>query len=215
MSTMVQKLLFFLFATSCFVPVSDAADTCSNASHEVPLQSKEATASTLSNTGNFKGSVRYETSNLLESAVTQVTTVGVPEGICPAACKASDVPVVLFKSVPKEFRIKYSDQKLCAELLKKTQAAPIVFKDRRFRSTNELSEWSGSLAQGRGEDGEALYQQCSGDCSPQYEYQIRVDGEELIVDAVVLCGHARDKGDNMYLLSSSYRWSCQPVEEGI
>ena len=62
-------------------------------------------------------------------------------------------------------------------------------------------------------NGEDLYERCPGMCTPRYTYVIRDAGDDsgLVVDTEVVCGHARDRGDNSYSLEYALRWTC-PAE---
>ncbi|HTS51695.1 MAG TPA: hypothetical protein VMH26_00315 [Burkholderiales bacterium] len=55
-----------------------------------------------------------------------------------------------------------------------------------------------------------LYQKCGGSCSPRYFMDVFQDADRFVATLEVVCGHARDKADNSYAVTSGYRWACEP-----
>ena len=96
--------------------------------------------------------------------------------------------------------------------MKATSKAPLAFPEQRFGSPEQISSWFGDFSQGKGEEGKALYRQCDGSCSPSYTTSITKKDDAFVLLAKVVCGHARDKEDNLYELGYAYRWRCQPQD---
>jgi hypothetical protein len=67
-----------------------------------------------------------------------------------------------------------------------------------------------NFTQGRGDDGKLLYEQCGGNCDPNYTFFIEPDGDKLHVNAEVFCGFARDRGNgDMFEISTLIRPRCR------
>lgn len=126
---------------------------------------------------------------------------------CEAPCESKAVPQIIFTSVPSSFRSGYSDEKECNRLAEQTKKSPLTFGTKSFGSMNELSEWISQFSQGKGAEGEQLYKQCPGSCSPQFHYEIRTGGGVDVTPAVI-CGAARDKDENLYSIAVSVELQC-------
>lgn len=184
-----------------------AAD-CKEISREVPLQSTLATANTWDNVRGNAGSLKVESQKLLSRARKELLTSKAPEDLCPKECHPDSKPQIVFRSIPNKFLSDYSDREHCASLSEQTKLKPLAYSGKQFDSVDSLNSWIGDFSQGSGTEGKDLYKKCDGDCSPQYEYRILDNASAMNVDAVVLCGQARDKDDNQFKLSVSYRWQC-------
>ena len=206
-------LLLLPLATVLFFMVSlagaDTGDKCSGVVKDVKQESTLATASFLANERNKPGSIRYESNAILEKAENKAGTAQKPADLCPAGCQISEKPEVVFKAVPNKFLTNYSQYNKCQKLLEETQKTPFSYNE-QFSSIDQLDSWFSDFTRGKGSDGKDLYNKCSGDCSPQYELIITKESSgKLSLDADVICGHERDKKDDQYELSYSYRWSCE------
>ena len=70
-------------------------------------------------------------------------------------------------------------------------------------SIDDLTNWIMDFTRGKGADGESLYEQCPGKCSPQYTWWIDPDETGLTVKARAVCGLPRDRDGNKYHLSTA------------
>jgi hypothetical protein len=199
-------VLFVVFGRTM---TARADDDCSAVVKDVPGEQVIADAGTWTNLRKAEGSLRYESERLLNAAEKKRAALQPPAGLCPAGCIPISEPEIVFISVPQKFLDSYRDQQKCERLLKQTTAAPLAYHDRTFSSAAEFNDWFGDFSQGKGDDGRTLYRQCDGSCSPRYTCIIKQQGAALHVDADVICGPARDKSDDTYKLSSSYRWTCR------
>jgi len=188
--------------------VADTGDKCSGIEKVVKQESTLATAAFLANERNKAGSIRYESGAMLEKAESNIGTAQKPADLCPSGCEISEKPEIIFKAVPNKFLSDYSDYDKCQKLLEETQKTPFEYNE-QFSSIDQIESWFSDFSRGKGEDGKGMYDKCSGKCSPQYELIISKQNGKLALDADVICGHERDKKDNQYELSYSYRWSCE------
>ena len=91
-----------------------------------------------------------------------------------------------------------------------TTKNPIEYRKTNFASIEAINTWFSDFSQGKGKDGENLYQRCDGLCSPQYTTIIEEkERGSYDVHAQVVCGPARDKNDNNYNLELFLRWTCE------
>jgi hypothetical protein len=102
----------------------------------------------------------------------------------------------------------YEDSPSCQKLLEATKQQPISYSNREFNTQDDAEEWYNDLTQGDGTDGEDLYNRCPGQCSPSYTSIIHRRNGKFLITTSIICGHARDKDDNQYRLTSSLRWMC-------
>jgi len=188
--------------------LADAGDKCSGVVKDVKQASTLATAAFLANEENKEGSIRYESSAMLEKSENKAGAAQKPADFCPADCRMSEKPEVVFKAASNKFLTDYSQYDKCQKLLEETQKTPFEYNE-QFSSLDQIEKWFSDFTRGKGEDGKDLYSKCSGDCSPQYELIITKESGKLSLDADVICGHERDKKDDHYELSYSYRWSCE------
>jgi hypothetical protein len=162
--------------------------------HESPqvLGETVGNASTWDNLRNNEGSLRFETEKLLTQGLNIL------------------VPAISLKmtSIPRKYKQKYRNEEYCKAKYEETIKNPLTYPNKKFSSSEDLNEWISDFSQGKGDDGENLYLKCDRDCSPQYSYLIIKKGADLLVDAYAVCGHARDKNDNTFLLGLS----CEPVK---
>jgi len=150
--------------------------------------SKLATANTWENLRNNKGSLKFETAEILK-------------------CGLPNLPLekmLIISSLPKIFLSEYDDKTYCQSKLSETKKSPYIYNAGSFSSVEDLNDWIKDFSQGSGKDGKDLYAKCDKSCSPQYTYKIKKSGEDnLTLNAEVICGDARDKNDNMYVLKAS------------
>ena len=198
-------LLAFLIQTGL---AFGEADNCSSAVKTVKMESTQATASFFANERNKPGSIRYESGAILDKADNGLASAEKPEGLCPAGCALPEKPVIVFQAVPQKFLTNYSDYNMCQKLLEQTEKTPFEY-NKDFGSMSEIESWFSDFSRGKGTDGQNMYEKCGGQCSPQYEFFIVNTNGKFALDADVVCGHARDKDNNMYDISYSYKWQCQ------
>ena len=200
--------VLFAFLTSAGIAFAQDADKCSSAVKTVKMESTQATASFFANEGNKPGSIRYESAAILEKADNGLSSAQKPADLCPAGCTLPDKPVIVFRAIPQKFLTKYSDYNMCQKLLEQTEKTPFEY-NKEFSSMSGVESWFSDFSRGKGTDGQNMYEKCSGQCSPQYEFFIVDTNGKLALDADVVCGHARDKDNNMYDISYSYEWVCE------
>ncbi len=207
-----QLRTLFLIIIACVFSVgsaeADTGDKCSSIEKDVKQESTLATASFFANKRNQQGSIRYESGAMLKKAENNISNAEKPSGLCPSGCQVSEKPEIIFKAIPNKFLTDYSEYDKCQKLLEETEKTPFEYNE-QFDSIDQIDSWFSDFSRGKGTDGQDLYQRCSGDCSPQYELIISNSGVKLSLDADVICGHERDKKDNQYELSYSYRWNCE------
>jgi hypothetical protein len=207
------KITFYLvvmMSISILVKAEGDKD-CSSYVKETKIESGLASASMLANVQNKKGSVRIETRKMLNKAETNLANAEKPIGLCPSDCQLPDKPMIVFKSVPNIFLTDYVQREKCETLQDETENNPFTFRDKEFDTMQGLENWFSNFSQGKGGDGKNLYERCSGECSPQYKNIITNKENKFVLNAEVVCGHARDKKDNNYKISYGYRWVCQDM----
>jgi hypothetical protein len=189
---------------------AEESNQCVSQVKDTPFRATTATASVFANLQNRKGSLRHETEALFDAAKAAVEegTFAAPKDLCRSPCNESPKAFFVFRAAPQKYRENYGDKEKCAALLQQTQREPFTFAGREFDSLDSFYEWWSDFAQGNGADGKDLYSRCDGSCSPQYLLILSEKNGGLSVDSSVICGHARDKDDNMYQISSSFRWTC-------
>jgi hypothetical protein len=191
------------------VGVSAWSEESCNPDHvDLPKEQTSATAKSLANVVKSRGSLRAELAGILRNAQQQVAEAKPPGSACSSACGVAGPTRIQLSIVPQKLLTSYADFHKCEERLRQTSSQPLRFGPRHARSADELAAWLSDLAQGRGRDGAVLYQECDGRCSPRYSAEIVQDGDGLVATLAVVCGHARDKDDNTYSVSSGYRWAC-------
>jgi hypothetical protein len=179
---------------------------------DVPKEQVRATANFLANLARSPGSLRAELARVLNSAREELTQATPPGDACSSPCGVAGPIRVLLSIVPSKFHSSYPGSDRCEEQLAETKNQPLTFGPHHARQQDELANWLVDVAQGRGQDGAALYQKCSGRCSPSYFMDASQDGDGFVATLRVVCGHARDKNDNTYIVSSGYRWACAAVQ---
>ena len=155
-----------------------------------PLAAETASAGYLSNLTNRSDSIRATSKRMLDNAI-------------ETARSEAGGQRVIFKSIPELSTKADADDQVCGRYQRTTTKQPLEFEDRRFASVDELTDWIMDFTQGKGADGESLYEQCPGKCSPQYTWRIDPDETDLNVRASVVCGLPRDRDGNKYRLSTA------------
>lgn len=189
----MQTFLRFLVLSFCLAAGSASGDggasQCGAPADGTPLDTETATASVLANASNSDGSIRSASSRMLTKAI-------------DTAGAAKPTQRVIFTSIPELSKKTTSDDQMCREHEKTTMKAPLTFDDKRFASTDDLTDWIMDFTQGKGAEGKSLYEQCPGKCSPQYTWWIDPVESDLLVKARVVCGMPRDRSGNKYQLTT-------------
>lgn len=167
-----------------------------------------ATANSLPNLREAKGSLNFESKQMLKTAEAQRKKEKPSVGACPSECKLFDSPKIVFYSEPNVFLKDYSDKTKCLAYLEKTIKEPIKFSKQTFSSMDEFASWFADFSQGKGEKGRQLYKLCDGQCSPKYRTIIQYVNGQIVAEPEVICAEARDKSENNYLVSYGFLWSC-------
>jgi hypothetical protein len=183
-------------------------ETCVPAHVDQPKNEASASAKSLANLLKSPGSLRAEVAGLLNTARENLAQAQPPGNACSHLCRVGPPTGILLSVVPQKFLTTYADSSRCEERLRQTSDQPLRFGPRRARSADEFAAWLSDLAQGRGPDGAVLYRACDGTCSPRYSAMVVPDRDGLVATVDVVCGPARDKADNTYIVSSVYRWAC-------
>ncbi len=173
---------------------------------ETALDSELGSVGFMKNIAEHPESLRAIAKRLLGKAVESDAFKQAPA--CKEDCAAPPQAKIVYKVEPTVFLPEGEQQALCLKLEDETAAKPMVFTRREFPSLAKLNDWIMEFSQGRGEDGKALYEQCGGNCSPRYSFYIEQGDSELSISADVLCGLARDKKSDQYLVSTAVRWQC-------
>jgi len=208
---MIFKISFYLMVLMS-VPILVKAEgdkDCSSYIRDAKIESSLASASMMANAQNKKGSIRFETKKMLNKAETNLANADKPTDLCPSDCQLPDKPMIVFQSIPNNFLTDYDQREKCETLQDETEKNPFRYGEKEFDTMQALENWFSKFSQGKGGDGKNLYERCSGQCSPQYKNIISSQGNKLILSAEVVCGQARNKKDNNYEISYSYRWVCQ------
>lgn len=185
-----------------------AQSPCTSSQQDIAIRSTLASAGFFDNLRNSDDSIRYQMDQLLSLSEAKARELGQQKSPCASSTCGAPLLAVVFSSTPNATLPEYEDSSSCQRLLEATRQQPIVFNNREFATQDDAEEWYNDLTQGDGADGEDLYNRCPGRCSPSYSSIIYRKGEKFIVTTSIVCGHARDKDDNQYRLSSSLRWIC-------
>ncbi len=185
-----------------------AQSPCTPPQQDISIRSTLASAGFFDNLRNSDDSIRYQMDQLLSLSETKAGELDKQKSPCGSSSCAAPVVAVVFSSTPNRTLPEYEDSPSCQKLFETTQQQPIVYSNRQFDTQDDAEEWYNDLTQGDGPDGEDLYNRCPGQCSPSYSSVLYRKGGKFIVTTSIVCGHARDKDDNQYRLSSSLRWIC-------
>ena len=200
-------LCSLLFGVIC--PSKAFAEDCSANQHEVPLRRALASASSWENLRNSAVSLRFMTRSMIAEAKNSLSLAEKPQDLCSPPCQIMENPWIVFRATPHRFLTGDADAEVCKHMLQQTRDRPFNYKERGFDDLDSFSAWYNDFSTGKGKDGADLYRRCPGTCSPQYTTTLLHRAGKLVANAEVICGPARDKSDNLYDLSTSYRWSCK------
>lgn len=184
-----------------------AQEKCLKIGAERLIETRLASAGFFANLRYSESSIHYQMDRLLENAKQRLIKFQQADRACNDTC-AHPVVGISFSSRPNQSLEGYSESDKCQQLFEKTLKAPIVYGNRQFESSDAAKDWYNDLSRGAGVDGEDLYQRCDGSCSPAYSSFIANRGGNLIVTTRIICGHARDKDDDQYVLSAAIRAEC-------
>lgn len=184
-----------------------ATPACTPINQDLPVRATLASAGFFANLRNADHSVRSRMDQLLRESEDAAGRLMEVEARCSHPCPQA-VAAVVFQSAPNMTLSEYDERDRCEELFLRTSGQPIEFLNRSFDSREEVEDWYKDLTTGDGDDGESLYEQCPGRCSPRYSSLIFKRGEKFVISASVVCGHARDKDDGQYALRAAVRWIC-------
>jgi hypothetical protein len=202
----------FLLSSSIFLGIFanllQAETPCVENSYEEIVRSESATAALFSNWLKRDGSVSKVLEEMFAEGQKKMQSRAAPANACSTSCSpARTPPALLFESVPQTFLANYEEASICEQLFVKTKSKPLQYQ-RLFENFEDLTDWITLLSRGKGKEGEDLYTQCVGSCSPQYFYTVTLEQHKYLAKAKIICGHARDKDDDMYTLRYGFRWSC-------
>jgi hypothetical protein len=202
-----MKLLFGLLPILQFAlqVQAESAPPCSDPNQELLNSSVTASAGVLANSLKRSGSVRRETQNIFEQTESKLKETSV----CAERCPGKFIRTLSFNSVPNKSLSDYSDYDHCQQKLENTSESALVYSKDLDASFDELQTWISDFSQGKNQLGKELYKVCDKSCSPAPLYKIVLEKESFTVQAEVVCGHARDKGDNQYQLFYKLTTQCE------
>ena len=117
-----------------------------------------------------------------------------------AESKVGSENKIKFTAQPNVFLKEYANKEYCLGKLAETQKKPIVFYQ-SFPDLNGFSEYFSKLATGKNDDGDTMYEECPKDCSFNFTIDLKKDTNRYKSEIKAICGEARDKDDNQYLLA--------------
>lgn len=206
-------LLCLLISTCLCADLIDEAEApdatppgCEGGIAQTALDSELGSVGFMKNIAEHPESLRAIAKRLLATAVESDAFKRAPA--CGDECASPPRARIVYKVEPTVFLPEAEQQALCLNLEDETTAKPLSFPRREFPSLAKLNDWIMEFSQGRGEDGKALYAQCGGNCSPRYSFYIEQADGTLSISADVLCGLARDKKSDQYLVSTAVHWQC-------
>jgi len=206
----IMSLAWALVWTAAGADDTDAMDAtfaeCQAPGAEVPLASELGSAGFMLNLAEHPDSIRAVAGRLLEDALSAETDAAT--AACKPSCPSVTVAEVVYRVAPTAFLIAAEQNDVCVRFERETAHDPLRFDAREFRTVEELNQWIMDFSQGRGEDGRALYERCSSNCSPRYTFLIAEQPDGYAVKAEVLCGLARDKSNDRYRISTALRRTC-------
>jgi len=179
---------------------------CPRTLNEEPLATEFGSAGIMKNLAETPDSIRAIASRLLEQALTVESKKHAPG--CTSDCPDDGVAEVIYRVGPTAFLPRPAQNEVCLRHEDETATNPLRYTPSKFANIAELNTWISDLSQGRGDDGKHLYEQCGSNCSPRYTFVIADADDGYAVRAEVLCGLARDKAEDQYLISTALRRSC-------
>lgn len=179
---------------------------CTTLSAEQPLETRTGSAGIMYNLAEHPKSIRAVAAKLLANALDGGEEA--QGAACGPGCQPSPSPEVVYRVTPKVFLPDAKQAPMCVDLETRTKRDPMRFPAQEFKSVDALNAWVMEFTQGRGELGKQLYDQCGGNCSPRYEFQIAQGQDGLKVETAVICGLARDTASDDYEVSTAVRRRC-------
>ncbi len=183
-----------------------AADGCPVLPHEIALDSELGSVGFMKNIAEHPESIRAVAERLLSKALQTREFKEQPQ--CGETCRGTLRAQIVYRVEPTVFMPEEKQQAVCLTFEEQTKLEPMRFDPKEFDSLDKLNDWIMAFSQGRGDDGKALYDRCSANCSPRYTFYITNDAEQLAISTEVLCGLARDRKSDQYLVSTAIRWQC-------
>lgn len=189
-------------------PVTAAAPTpaCEQQSALVPIASETGSAGIMYNLAEHPESIRAVAGRLLNEALTEQKKPGIAAAC--GECKSSGKARIVYTVGPMHFLPESEQEAVCKKLDAETRKKPFLFPPRHFPSIPKMNDWVMAFSQGRGEEGKSLYERCSSNCSPRYQFVISPDTDGLAVAAQVQCGLARDRSSEDYEVSTALQLDC-------
>lgn len=196
-------------AQSTSTIVSKRAPVCATTLDETPLRESMASAGLMFNLAEHPKSIRAVAQKLLTEAIDSPAS---KQSICAPGCSGSASPEIVYRVAPTAFLPPPEQQAQCVSLERDTQQHPLTFAPREFDNVGALNSWMTEFSQGRGSEGQRLYAQCGGNCSPRYTFFITSGETGLKVGTEVICGLARDREVDDYKVSTALRSTCRPSD---
>ena len=181
-----------------------AATACAPGTvQEKPLAKELASSGIMYNLAEHPKSIRAVAGRQLKDALEKRGQAASGE-----ACKECASTRVVYRVGPTVFLPRESQLAVCLTLDQETRERPFTFADKRFKNLNQLNDWVMQFSQGRGVEGKELYERCSANCSPRYEFLLAPDADGIAVSTRVACGLARDRNNEDYEVSTALRTEC-------
>jgi hypothetical protein len=203
----------WLAGLTCLPLVCGAAEapavvgpTCGGHQHEVPLATETGSVGIVQNIAEDPSSIRVVAGRLLTKAFDLDRKTARAD--CGPHCPARERSQIVYRVTPTAFLADEQQRDVCRQFESETRSRPLTFDQREFPSVDAMNQWIMEFSQGRGEDGRLLYARCSSNCSPRYTFLIAERTSGYAVKTEVLCGLARDKTNDVYLVSTAVRRSC-------
>jgi hypothetical protein len=210
MKSKVAMICFFGMSALAWMGADKAYAECKGVVATKQLATQKATASVWANLQNKDSSIKHLSKELLAQGLSSFPPAQTPEKVaCSSDCSVQ--PLVGLISTPLVFVEDSKKRQACQPHLEKTQQTPLVYQPEPFSSVEALQAWMTDFSQGKGKEGKKMYEDCPGDCSPQFSYQVEPENKTYTMRAEVICGLPRDKKDDMYELTVSHIWRCQAV----
>lgn len=178
----------------------DTGKACTPEPDAATLVKEKATAGFLSNISDRSGSIRATSKRMLTNAL-------------ESSRSKDPAKWIIFTSTPELSKKADDEDPMCARHEQATLSDPLRFDGKHFASVDDLTAWIMDFTQGKGSDGESLYRQCPGKCSPRYTWWIEPESSGLKVKARVVCGLPRDRDGDMYELTTALAPACPAAEK--
>jgi len=188
-------------------PPLDTETACAATPRETPLDEKISSAGIMYNLAEHPKSIRAVAAKLLAAALDSAAASST--AACVAGCAPAKSPEIVYRVSPVAFLPAANQQALCLTLERDTTQQPLTFPTQEFKSVEALNVWVMEFSQGRGVEGNKLYEQCGGNCSPRYTFLIAQGTDGLRLDTSVVCGLARDRASDDYTVSTALRNRCE------